>query len=244
MFKTNNKKIALFDLDETLVQSDCRNHALKLICEDLSWRTGIWTKELFNKLIKIWQKEKDNKKKYDWDYHIAKLCSQLGVKKHYNYEKIIKQNLNKAKLFPDAIPILKYLKSHGYKISIITNGLKKYQLPIIKKLKLLKYVSKVYAPNNGYLKPDKRIFNHDFENRKISIYIDDQFYQGIYLGKKLKAKTFLICRDFHSKKTRFIREKLKSEALERKFNVQIKNVTPDYIITDLRQIKKYIKQEK
>ena len=52
MFKTNNKKIALFDLDETLVQSDCRNHALKLICEDLSWRTGIWTKELFNKNTK------------------------------------------------------------------------------------------------------------------------------------------------------------------------------------------------
>jgi len=132
------------------------------ICRKIAKLANKNPKQIFTQVINIWCKEKNPKVKYDWDSHLEKLCSQLGIKKKFNYEAEIKRSLNKAKAFPDTIPVLKYLKAHNYKIYIITNGLKKYQLPIIRHLGLLKYISRVYSPYNGVLKPNPKIFKNQF----------------------------------------------------------------------------------
>ncbi|HLC63315.1 MAG TPA: HAD family hydrolase [Candidatus Nanoarchaeia archaeon] len=237
-------KIALFDLDETLVRAECRNYALEVICQDISKKTKIPVKILSNSLIQIWHQEKDPRKKYDWDQHIKKLCSEVKVEFIYNYETSIKKNINKAKLFPDVLPLLKYLKKNKYKICIITNGLKKYQYPIMKKLGLLKYISKVYSPHQGFLKPDPRIFNNELKNKQVSFYADDQLYQGVFLARKIHTKSILIDRKFKAKNLNsYLRNKLSNELKERRFDVSLKHLTPDYIVNDLRKIIKILENE-
>ncbi|HLC57706.1 MAG TPA: HAD family hydrolase [Candidatus Nanoarchaeia archaeon] len=234
-------KIVLFDLDETLVKSGCRNYALMQICREIAKLSDKKPKEIWNRVIQIWYHEKNKSIKYDWDSHIKKLCSQLKIKKRFNYEKVIKSNLHKAKLFPDSRPILAYLKSRNYCICIITNGLKKYQLPIMKHLGLLKYISRIYSPHDGIIKPNPKIFSQKLDFKSVALYTDDQLYQGICLGKKIKTKTALIARTYKGNKKAFLKNKIKHELKEQNFRISIRQLTPDYILTDLRQLKRILK---
>ena len=66
-----------------------------------------------------------------------------------------------SELKPHAIEVLQYLKSKGYHLHLITNGIKNIQLKKIENSGILPFLEQIItSEETGFPKPDKRIFRH------------------------------------------------------------------------------------
>ncbi len=67
----------------------------------------------------------------------------------------------KTKLKPYAIDVLKYLKSKGYNLHILTDGFFEVQFLKLKTSKLIPYITHIIVSEEvGFLKPDSRLFQY------------------------------------------------------------------------------------
>jgi len=235
-------KHVLFDMDGTLVTPHCRESALQEIAAKIAQHAGLEPQEIYQQMIEVWHHERSIIKKYNWDAHIRTVQKKFQVRRPYSYVHYINKHLREARMYADVPSILEFLSRQGYHLYMVTNGYKQYQLPILKKLNLLKYFEKIYTPYDNVAKPNLKIFKDEINGCDVALCVDDQLYQGIYLGKKLHAKTCLIARSYHHQPLKkFLRVKIKEELQEQRIPVSISQLKPDYIVNDLRKIRKILK---
>lgn len=116
---------------------------------------------------------------------------RTGVEGTRKYESYLRQSyfmLDGARKMLDGL-------SEKYRISVVTNGLKKDQEGRIKGAKIDKYFSNFFNSQDiGYSKPDKRFFDHcikaikDFERDK-TVIVGDSLTSDIKGGINAKIKT-------------------------------------------------------
>lgn len=238
----HNMKHVLFDMDGTLVTPHCRESALQEIASKVAQLAGLEQQEIYQQMIDVWHHERSIIKKYNWDAHIKKVQKKFQVRQPFSYVRYINKHLKEARIYPDVLPTLDFLSKRGYHLYLVTNGYKQYQIPILKKVKLLKYFEKLYTPYDNIAKPNIKIFKNEINGCDVALCVDDQLYQGVYLGKKLHAKTCLIARSYHHQPPlKFLKAKVKEEMQEQSIAVSMQQLKPNYIVNDLRKIKQILK---
>ncbi|MCT4687462.1 YjjG family noncanonical pyrimidine nucleotidase [Vallitalea sp.] len=91
-------------------------------------------------------------KQYKLDYDVNKFSDQYLIK-------LGESNF----LIDEAEEICKYLKNKGYKIIVLTNGIKKVQVSRLEKSNIKKYIDKMIVSEEvGVNKPDPVIFDYTF----------------------------------------------------------------------------------
>ena len=129
--------------------------------------------------------------------------------------------------YPDAEDVLRYLRSHGYKIGVIANQ----SLGTAERLEkwgLLKYIDAVAASAElGVSKPDRAIFDKALEmagcKAQEAVMVGDRLDNDIVPAKKLGMKTIWIRQGF---------------AIYQ--NPQNTEEQPDYIVDRLTELKKIL----
>lgn len=235
-------KHILFDMDGTLVTPHCRESALKEIAAKIGQGAGVDPQTIYHQMIETWHHERSIIRKYDWDAHIKKVQRKFQVRRKFSYVHYINKHLQETRAYPDVIPTLDFLSRQGYHLYMVTNGYRQYQTPILKRLRLLKYFEKLYTPYDNIAKPNVKIFKNEINGCDVALCVDDQLYQGVYLGKKLGARTCLIARNYRRQPLqRFLKSKIKEELQEQPIPVSMHQLRPDYIVNDLRKIKHILK---
>lgn len=104
-------------------------------------------------------------------------------------------------LFDDVLPALKKLKAAGYKLGIISNGVRAQQELKLKKTGIFSYFSVIVTSSDGLAKPGRAIFEHaaaladaDMEN---CVYVGDNYETDIVAAGFAGMQAFYVQRPEH-----------------------------------------------
>ena len=198
-------KAVAFDLDDTLLDGKKMHH--KAIIESLNkfgynrkrlkWIRGATTEEILN-------------------YNFPNM-NKATINKISNYKRRIAKNyMNLAKLLPNAIELLRYLKQNSITVGLITNNSHTELKYFLKYFKIDKYFNFVIGIEEGKPKPSDEMFKIFLKSAKLKpkevIYVGDSDYDVIAC-KKSKIKIILNTKKHTAKlakKADFTAENLKN----------------------------------
>ena len=269
--------IIFFDLDGVLVSNKFfTTYYLDKVIEELSEinislnRQDLLLKifNLFNSLL-ISNNNEERVKAFDWDELIRILFKKkYGLEWTNKIEQFYNSTLLKdyVFLYSDVINNLKWLISQGYQLSLISNGLSKYQLRVLKVLDIDQYFQNIILPDHvNDIKPNPRIFNYGLskyykliekKNNKI-IYIGDSIYFDSYGANLCKFHSILLYRSCNMKmKKRTIQERtkkfnedkrllryIKKDILLSRFNlndIDLNLLKPNKVIYSLNELRSFL----
>lgn len=123
-------------------------------------------------------------------------------------------------LAPNAVEVLEYLSSKGYKLCVFTNGFYMPQAKNMREHKIYNYFERVYSWDCYYAKPDIRALYRalDGTNPKENVMIGDGITSDIIPAKRLGVYTI-------------------GYNIE---NIQRAKTLPDVVITDLAELKQIL----
>ncbi|MFX1297041.1 MAG: HAD family hydrolase [Promethearchaeota archaeon] len=257
--------VLIFDLDGVLVGSTFFSDILiemlyqKFQEQNLVVEKPVIFKEILKRFIEKLGAE--NKSiAYDWDFLIQEYLSEYNISWGCEIEQFFRSDelINYIFLYTDT-DILKWLLNKGYIMTILTNGLPKYQNHVIEKLKLPQYFKKIIMPNPKTIKivkPYPEIFKmatKGFQGKHVMI--GDSLYFDIYGANKAGYETIWIYRRL-SKKIKKLSIQARTEKLNQNTEFLLKNILhsapflklsptqgelidfkPDYIIGTLQELK-------
>jgi putative hydrolase of the HAD superfamily len=151
-------------------------------------------------------------------YKVDKNLIKFLARKYY--EKILEKTI----AFEDAEQTLIFLKNCGFKIGVISDGLRKIQIKRLKKLRLLNlFDTIVISEDVGVNKPSPKIFLEAFKRLNVSpqesVMVGDNLVKDLKTAKRLGTLTIWVKRSM-------------THPLD--YNKKIDYV--DFIIKDLREI--------
>lgn len=162
------------------------------------------------------------------------ICKTLGVPDKTEefaqaYFSAVKELFKKAPLFEDTISILNFLKDHNIKIIVITFAYRWYIDQMIKQYKLERYFDFILSTDDVVnIKPHPEAVLTAITKLKVrpeeTLVIGDS-KSDILMGKAAGSKTILFTR--------------KEYDLFYSFD-ELKKINPDFIVTNLSQIKKLV----
>lgn len=155
-------KRVIFDLDNTLIipnyyemQKYLKSIFPEVICTDA---------KNINDLLFRYEKEFDRYEKSNLNKYINNHCNIKMTREIFN--ELIKTTLNIPQQdFDESKDLLKYLKSKGYEIVILTNWFKDIQCEKLKIAGLLEYIDEIYS-GEEFLKPSRESFESALGDHK------------------------------------------------------------------------------
>lgn len=131
----------------------------------------------------------------------AKRLLDIGLKAHYNTP------IKKIRPFPGTVKLLKNLKQKGYRLYIVSHGLKKQQMKKIKKIKIKKYFDWIFIDDSMKESFKEKYFNHivqdEIENHKLKpediISVGNRIDSEMMLSNKLGLTTVLVVHGRYSR---------------------------------------------
>ncbi len=257
--------VLIFDLDGVIVGSTFFSDILmEMICQrfedhDLCFEPPIIFQEILSRFV---QKlgEENKSLAYDWDLLISEYLREYNIPWSCEIEDFFSSDelLNYIYLYKDT-DVLNWLLEKGYTLTILTNGLPKYQDHVIKKLKLNRFFKKIVMPNPRTIKlvkPYSEIFEIVTEGfQGTHVMIGDSLYFDIYGAKKASYQTIWLFRKLPRKyqklsiqtrtekinqNTRYLMKNILRSAPFLKDSLQKDNLDefkPDFIIYNLRELK-------
>lgn len=218
----------LFDYDGTLIIHDADKQGVR-IAEILDIDYELIPE--FNNRLKVFFESPEVRKyyvgrkmTYELYYNIMEIVvgplDKFGITAKQLDEAITEKSVNYARLAPNAIESLEYLKNKGYEICLFTNGFLKCQAGGMKKYGIYDYFERIYAWDGFYAKPDVRALRRALDGTEPirNVMVGDDLISDIETAKKCGVYTIGInMRKVQGVKTR-----------------------PDVIITDLADLKKIL----
>ncbi|HET7626823.1 MAG TPA: HAD family hydrolase [Bacillales bacterium] len=195
------QKWITFDLDGTLMQNPFKKWVFPEIAETLA--DEIPDADIIDELVRehsVRMGERRYREAYDWDDMLNKVAACYGASHALSVERMVKQHsvVPKVYLLEEGIrEVLRKLSDKGYALGIITNGLGKYQLPVLETLQLKDHFAKIVTPDHaGYAKPDLRTADPFTENGdELVAHVGDRVDHDVYFANRLGCLSFLIDRD-------------------------------------------------
>ncbi|MDQ0178341.1 HAD family hydrolase [Bacillus chungangensis] len=158
------KKWITFDLDGTFMQNPFIDHVFVEIektilahCETCHAVTAALFAEHEKRM-----KMKNIAAAYNWDDIVHHYLSANNIACSIDVEALVQKHSKQPKVYlleNNILETLDQLVFNGFSLAVITNGFKKYQLPVMDELGLTGYFKKIVTPEKmGVGKPDPRMF--------------------------------------------------------------------------------------
>jgi putative hydrolase of the HAD superfamily len=195
------KQWITFDLDGTLMQNPFVDWVFPEIEAQIRSKHPSKEFEVKSKLVDEHNRRMGENKivdAYDWDDIVNQLICDEGLSIEIDIEELVQKHSTTDKVYlleHSILDVLKGLKDRGYMLAAVTNGFRKYQLPVMKALGLVEYFDDIITPDLvGVGKPDTGMFKHLSEDGEIIAHIGDRVDHDVHVGKVLGVKTILINR--------------------------------------------------
>lgn len=195
------RKWITFDLDGTLMQNPFGAFIFPEIIEKmlkLSKKPYDVYKALVNEHL-VRMKTKQYVAAYDWDDIVATHLQEMNIDCEIDVEKLVKKHSEKPKVYlleKGILNILQQLKRRGYSLAAVTNGYRKYQLPVMSALGLSPYFDKIITPERaGVAKPDEKIFAAVDKMGQICAHIGDRLDHDVHAANLYGIPSILIYRN-------------------------------------------------
>jgi len=191
----NQKKVLLFDLDDTIFDfGKGETEAIKYIFDLVGIEKNLENIQLYKKInVSYWEKleRKEMTKNEILVYRFKDLFEQLHVK-HDHPEEINRLFLeflsHQAYYMEDALDTLETLYNKGYKMYLISNGIKHVQEGRLKiRNEFMRFIERCYISDCiGIEKPDPRfidyILNETHDKKEEMVIIGDSLTSDMKLG--------------------------------------------------------------
>lgn len=183
-------KLFIFDMDGTIVRNRAFRYAYEKIPEvlGLDMDKDKFIDAFFDSYYELVSKN-ELKKAFDWDY-VTKIA--LGKINNIMCDDVFSQlflegvKMGLVEIVENARYVLRKIKLKNNKIALLTNGYRKFQIPVLRKTKMLELFDFIFTADDlEYLKPHKEAFLKIQLETKISdtskiYFIGDHIYFDIY----------------------------------------------------------------
>ena len=197
--------VLIFDMDGVLVKSTFFSDVLvKMICQRFEEHSiEVDRQMVFQEILKRFVtklNEVDKTPAYDWDLIVREYLSEFDLSWTREIEEVFNSDVitQYSVLYRDVKVNLDWLLEQGYEMTLLTNGLEKYQNNIIEKLGLQKYFQKIVMPDPEkvkFVKPHPEIFRDTVEGfAEPHIMIGDSLYFDVYGAKQVGFETIWLAR--------------------------------------------------
>lgn len=193
-------KAVLFDIDHTLLtEMPLIQLFLPQVYKMLSKKFGIDKERARERFLSEIFERRETYEWHDWNFFFH--LFGLDIK----YEELLKRYPHKLHVYPDTVPVLKWLRREGLRLAVVTSG-PEYQRLKLELTGLLDYFDVVVTRDDvGTIKPEPRIFLYALSRLGVepreAIMVGDSLWQDVYGGKNVGMKTVWISReggeDFH-----------------------------------------------
>jgi putative hydrolase of the HAD superfamily len=192
------KKWITFDLDGTLMQNPFRKWVFpeikELISNQLQREFKSTEALIFEHELRMQQNRTVDA--YDWDGMVQELLKKLRIDLEINVEQLVLKHSFAPKIYvleEAVIPTLRRLKEQGFLLATVTNGLYKYQYPVMKELGISDLFDEIITPEKvGCGKPDVNILRGLQESGQIVAHVGDRLDHDVYLANETGVRSILI----------------------------------------------------
>ncbi|WP_457741381.1 TIGR02253 family HAD-type hydrolase [Thermococcus sp.] len=184
----------LFDVDGTLLSEiPLIQLFLPQVYNELSKKLRIPKKDARERFLNEIMRRRDTYDWHDWNFFFKLFGLDM------RYEDILINYPHKLRVYPDVVPILKWLRESGYALGIVTSG-PEYQRLKLKLTGLEKYFDVVVTRDDARaIKPEPRIFLYALEKLGLkpeeAVYVGDSLSQDVYGAKHVGMTAVWINRD-------------------------------------------------
>lgn len=193
-------KAVLFDIDHTLLtEMPLIQLFLPQVYEKLSKKLGINKEEARKRFLDEILGRRETYEWHDWNFFFRLFDLDL------RYEDLLRRYPHKLHVYPDTVPVLRWLRGEGIKLGVVTSG-PEYQRLKLELTGLSKYFDVVITRDDANaIKPEPKIFLRALEELNVApeeaLMVGDSLWQDVYGGKNVGMKTVWIAReggeDFH-----------------------------------------------
>jgi putative hydrolase of the HAD superfamily len=194
------KKWITFDLDGTLMQNPFVDHVFPEINRRVLLGNGMLENVVGHLVTEHETRLKDGRTAaaYNWDdilkcyLNVNKLEMSIDVVEILNGYCMEPSSY----LLEDSIyEVLDELKKSGFSLSVVTNGLTKYQLPVMNELKLTEHFDMIVTPQEaGFAKPDKRVYDAVLKLGEIHAHVGDRIDHDVISANSIGVRSIWLCR--------------------------------------------------
>jgi putative hydrolase of the HAD superfamily len=188
-----------FDLDGTLMQNPFVGFVFPEIEETIRKHHG----EALDVKRKLIEEHEQRMQKneivaaYDWDDIAQQLIQTLDLSVQIDIENLVRKHSTGEKVYvlEECIPsVLKRLKGQ-FKLAAVTNGYRRYQLPVLEALGLDVYFDAIITPDEaGYAKPDRDIFQPLLAEGSVRAHVGDRVDHDVCVAHRLGVPSIFICK--------------------------------------------------
>lgn len=192
------KKWITFDLDETLM----KNPFQKWVFPEIKELVMEASNNKMNIIIPLVARHKTLLEKeayataYNWDEMLMDVLAERDIALNIDIEALVKKHavIPKVYLLEDhLIETFKQLNKRGFSLAVITNGLYKYQFPVLQALGIDGSFDEIITPTEtGVGKPDLRMANKLLDTGEVVAHVGDRLDHDVSFSNQLGAYSILI----------------------------------------------------
>jgi FMN phosphatase YigB (HAD superfamily) len=194
--KMLTQTIIFIDLDNTVMINPFRSKIFPYVCKKISSQTDRNPLEILNLIYEEHARRKADptmvpRRVMDWDEIVKEVSIRLGTTWTIPLEKLVTRyaHFPYIRIIDNADKVLTKLALPGRRrIVAITNGLSKYQLPVLKSLGLLQHFDELLSPDKtNHLKSEKEFYITCLVKQSsplLSIVVGDDYFDDVFYPKQ------------------------------------------------------------
>lgn len=247
-----------FDLDGVVMKNPFSTGVFPEVTLRINQATGVPRQDIMKSIIgeaKSLMGQGKMVEAYDWDGIIALVARSLGFTEHIDVAALVRHFCTPEHIYayPEVHETLEYLSTTEHSLVVLTNGFRKYQLPVLEALGVADFFDAIYTPEvSGFAKPAPEFF---LEPQKQypggNIHIGDTVIHDIWGANEVGITTVWVYHDLPEAVAKLpvsertgheMMEKLVEDGIARDLNaaayprVTVQNSMPDYVIKSLGEL--------
>ena len=153
-----------FDLDGVLMKNPFSTGVFPEVTRRLGTVSGLSHKEIMARILDEARErvgKRDIVGAYDWDGIISLVAGELGYSERIDVAELVRSYCTKEHIYyyPGVPETLDILSKQGHTLVALTNGYKKYQLPVLEGLSIARFFTEICTPEVcGFAKPEVGLF--------------------------------------------------------------------------------------
>ena len=153
-----------FDLDGVVMKNPFSTGVFPEVTGRIREGTGLSQKEVMGEIIGEAKSRMGQGRivdAYDWDDIIALVGQKLGFSGSIDVAELVRKYCTPEHIYtyPEVPETLKTLRQAGYPLVVLTNGFRKYQLPVLRALGVADLFDAIYTPEmTGAAKPERDMY--------------------------------------------------------------------------------------
>jgi FMN phosphatase YigB (HAD superfamily) len=197
MSKQHWKSVVFIDLDYTIMRSAIETIVTPVVEGEIAQKTGKSIAELDDLITAELSKRHSDPSlpvtiKMDWDDILCTIADRLGVRLQSSPSRAIKAHIGtpQMSLYDGVREVLNELSTPERAVVLATDGLRKYQIPILEGFDLMSHFDEVLTPDSSNaLKKVKEFFGDWPSKTDLQIMVGDRYKDDIGPAQKHGFKT-------------------------------------------------------